>query len=476
MFSGRCISITVIQRIGQQTKKCNMKKTLILFNFLLFTSCIQQATADYSKDFIVPDIKINGDEKFINFDSDYIFDQKSLHTFELKIPGSALKKIDSNPAKEEYVEGVLIFKGDTISPVGIRYKGSIGAFINCVSGKDPFKPSGKKICTKLSMKVKIDWKQREQKFYDLTKLQFHSQNNDPSQMRERLGYWLFRSMGVPAPRSVHAQLKINGTYFGLYALTEQIDGNFARHNFDESNGNLYKEVWPITQKGEPQDSKVLLKGLKTNKKNNPNLELIKRFGDLIATSDSIESRKIFSDFMHLNQMISYAVVDRAIRNDDGVLHWYTDRKESSNHNYYWYEEPNKKKIHLIPWDLDSAFENLTATNPITYIPDRWGEVSNDCKPYPYGDWKIYQRSASCDKIIKVWNSYKDEYKELQNKLRVSYVDEANNLIDEWSLQIEEATLEASRAHDDALTIKKWKRNVGIMKAQIFRMKMSLSDQ
>ena len=71
-----------------------MKKALILSNFLLFTSCIQQTSTDYSTDFIVPDIKINGDEKFINFDSDYIFDQKSLHTFELKIPGSALKKID----------------------------------------------------------------------------------------------------------------------------------------------------------------------------------------------------------------------------------------------------------------------------------------------------------------------------------------------------------------------------------------------
>ena len=81
-------------------------------------------------------------------------------------------------------------------------------------------------------------------------------------------------------------------------------------------------------------------------------------------------------------MISYAVVDRAIRNDDGVLHWYTGLTgSSSNHNYYWYEEPIKKKIHLIPWDLDSAFENLTATNPITFIPDRWGEISNDCKPF-----------------------------------------------------------------------------------------------
>ena len=75
--------------------------------------------------------------------------------------------------------------------------------------------------------------------------------------------------------------------------------------------------------------------------------IIKSFGDLIAAADSIESRKVFSNFMDLDQIISYAVVDRAIRNDDGVLHWYTDIGGSSNHNYYWYEEPIKKKIYEI---------------------------------------------------------------------------------------------------------------------------------
>ena len=456
-------------------KKIVMKKGLPLIIFSLLVSCTQQASRGYSDDFAVPDVPVNGNEKYLDLNSDYIFDQKSLHTFQLKIPESALKKIDSDPAKEEYVEGILIFKGDTLSPVGIRYKGNIGAFIGCLSGKDPFKPSGKKTCTKLSMKVKINWSGRKQKFYDLTKLQFHSQNNDPSQMHERLGYWFFRSMGVPAPRSVHAKLIINNTYLGLFALTEQIDGNFARYNFDESNGNLYKEVWPITQKGKPQSNKTLLSGLKTNEKNNPNLELMERFGYLIASSDSIRSRKVFSDYMNLEQTISYAVVDRAIRNDDGVFHWYTDLKGSSNHNYYWCEEPIKKKIHIIPWDLDSAFENLTGENPVTYIPDRWGEISNSCAPYPYGDWGVYQRSASCDKIIKVWSSYGEEYKKLQNKLADSYVDEASRLIDEWSLQIKEATQEASRMHDDALSMKKWERNVGILKAQIFRMKMTLSN-
>ena len=297
-----------------------MKKIFSIF-LLLLVSCANHQGKGLRKNFVVPNIQTVGTENYLNGNSDYIFDQESFHTFELKIPESSLKKIDSDPTKEEYVEGILIFRGDTLSPVGIRYKGSVGAFVGCTSGKDWSNPSGKKICTKLSMKVKINWIFIKDKFYDLTKLQFHSQNIDPSQMHERLGYWFFRSMGVPAPRSVHAKLIINGKYSGLYALTEQIDKNFVRFNFKETNGNLYKEVWPINHKGEPQKDRKLLGGLKSNEENNPDLSLIKTFGELIADSDSIESRKIVSDYMNINQIISYAVVDRAIRNDDGVFHW-----------------------------------------------------------------------------------------------------------------------------------------------------------
>ena len=93
-------------------------------------------------------------------------------------------------------------------------------------------------------------------------------------MHERLGYWFFRSMGVVAPRSVHAKLIINNKYSGLYALTEQIDDNFARYNFDEPNGNLYKEVWPIDHKGNPQNEKNLYDGLKNlNYRDVPSLYL-----------------------------------------------------------------------------------------------------------------------------------------------------------------------------------------------------------
>jgi hypothetical protein len=52
-------------------------------------------------------------------------------------------------------------------------------------------------------------------------------------------------MDVPAPRSVHARLIINGVYYDVYALTEQIDEKFIAYNYKDTVGNLYKEIWPI---------------------------------------------------------------------------------------------------------------------------------------------------------------------------------------------------------------------------------------
>ena len=50
----------------------------------------------------------------------------------------------------------------------------------------------------------------------MKKLMFRAMNNDASLMRERLGCWLFRQMGVPAPRAVRARLLINGKYQGMF--------------------------------------------------------------------------------------------------------------------------------------------------------------------------------------------------------------------------------------------------------------------
>ena len=63
-------------------------------------------------------------------------------------------------------------------------------------------------------------------------------NLDKSQLHDRLGYWLYREMGVPAPRAIHANLYINGAYNGLFSMVEQIDEQFASFNFSDGSGNL----------------------------------------------------------------------------------------------------------------------------------------------------------------------------------------------------------------------------------------------
>lgn len=420
-------------------------------------------------DIIIPEIVPHGEEKYLNTNSDYIFDQGSLRTYHLTIPNSSLNAINANPAVEQYVEGMLVFEGDTISPVGIRYKGSIGGFVNCVSGDDWANPSGSKICTKLSMKVKINWEGREEKFYKLRKLQFHSQNLDPSQMHERLGYWLFREMGISAPRSVHAKLNINGEYAGLFALTEQIDGRFVNYNFDDDEGNLYKEVWPLDSWGNPTPAYRYINALKTNEDNDPNVDIIHTFGTLLSNAEDSELPSIVEEYMDIGKIIRYAVVDRAIRHDDGPFHWYCGGGACTNHNYYFYEEPNRKKLHLIPWDLDNAFENIiTNSNPVTPIADAWGQTTNNCKPFSYGSFGFWQWSASCDPLTATWTSFEDEYAAAKLELINGPLlpSRANAMIDKWADQIYQATQDASTAHHDAISIADWQAELSKLKSQL----------
>ena len=172
------------------------------------------------------------------------------------------------------------------------------------------------------------------------------------------------------------------------------------------------------------------------------------------------------NYLDVDEIISYAVVDRMIRNDDGVFHWYADEFSAENHNYYWYEDPANQRIHLIPWDLDNAFDNITDQSPVTAIADEWGHTTNNCEPFPYGPWQIWQWSASCDKITKGWTMYTEEYDQKKEEFKNLFLLQSYSLIDTWVEQIHGATLEAEQAHKDALPIEKWDESIELLKTQI----------
>jgi spore coat protein CotH len=118
---------------------------------------------------VIKNIIPKGNEKYLKSSSEVIYNQEKVNTYNIIIKNESLYFLDNNPAKEEYVEASLVFEGDTISPIGIRYKGSIGAYAGCLSGPDWGNPSGYKTCPKLSMQLKLNWNDRKEKFYGLNK-------------------------------------------------------------------------------------------------------------------------------------------------------------------------------------------------------------------------------------------------------------------------------------------------------------------
>jgi len=409
----------------------------------------------------------NDEPEYDGPDSTYLFEQNRLHTFELTLADEALAFMDADPRAEEYVPAILSFGGEEFGEVGLRYKGSVGAFVGCLEETDP-EPDGAKTCTKLSMKVKVNWDGSDARFYDLRKLQFHSQNRDASQMHERLGYWLFREMGVPAPRSVHARLIVNGEYIGLFAFTEQVDGRFARHHFDDGTGNIFKEVWPVDENGLAFHEAVLAGGLETNEEDEA-APLLRAFGEALeaATTDD-ELRTASETFLDVDQMMSLIAVDRAIANDDGPLHFYCF-EACGNHNFYWYADPATRKLRLIPWDLDNAFENVvTDVNPVNPIADGWNETSHDCLPFAHGEAGFPQRSAACDPVFAGLALFPDEYRAAQERLLAGPFAEGviEARLDEWSAQIASATTDASALHDDAVTLRDWHSAIGDLRDAI----------
>ena len=94
---------------------------------------------------------------------------------------------------------------------------------------------------KRSWKVSVEPDESGERLAGMARINLKSMYNDPSQMREALAWHLFGRAGVPSPRHTYAKLALDATYFGLFAVIEQVDKRFLKDHFGANHrGNLYK--------------------------------------------------------------------------------------------------------------------------------------------------------------------------------------------------------------------------------------------
>lgn len=373
-------------------------------------------------------------------DAAVVFDQAKVLTYDLTISPLDLALINARPSAEQYVPATLKVMGETLR-VAVRYKGDVGAFLApCTAQTVPGvgKPLLPKV-GKCSFKIAFDEYDEEARFHGLKKLNLHAMGHDPSLMKERLGYALFREMGVAAPRAVHARVTINGRLEGIFAAVEEIDGRFARSRFrDGGKGNVYKEVWPTDA-----DADDFREALESNK-DEGNVAKMVTFGRAIRENPT----RAAATWIDRQYMVAYLAVDRAILNDDGFLHWYC----FVNHNYFWYEAVNANRMSLIPWDLDDAFQ----TDGAVALQTAWNAPAATCGACGAGDEGFgdflnslrdfsAQRPPTCDPLTEEFARWKADYEGAIDRLMKGpfAASNINAKLDAWSKQIEPLVVEAT---------------------------------
>jgi hypothetical protein len=314
---------------------------------------------------------------------------------------------------------------------------------------------------KCSIKVDFGMPDAAARFHGVKKLNFHAMNPDDSMLRERLGYAMFREMGVAAPRTMHARVLINGTLEGLFIVVEDIDERFTRAHFGEGGkGNLYKEIWPMFD-----DPNMYIKALQNNSSAQTPAGVQKMLDFKAAIDKGAETAE---SFLNREYMMRYTAVDRVIINDDGAYHWWCEWGAQGNntgpfgnHNYFWYEARQTNRMWLIPWDLDTSFDG-SAENRIELqwnLPAPCMCITNSQQTVEY--------PASCDPLTKYFIAWPKDYNAMVDAFIAGpfAAQPVDAKLDAWATQIEAAVAE-SAGRNYAPTSSTWKFGVTQLKSII----------
>lgn len=371
---------------------------------------------------------------------------------------------------ERYVPADLIVRGDEIGDlalgtVGLRHKGA-WTLHHCWDDFGGVRSYAEE-CAKLSFKLDFAEYAPERRFQGLKKLNLHAASGDGAKLRELLGYGLFRDFGVDAPRVAPAQVFVNGEPAGLFLAVEAIDGRYTKFRFPKSgDGNLYKEIWP--QPG-LSDSHYL-RALQTNEEVG-DVSDIQGFAAAIgeATTETLPDR--LAPWVEIESLLRYVAVDRAIKNWDGIMSFYSPY---SPHNFYWYRDDGPdRRFRLIPWDLDNVFwsfdpymapEQWVDADP---VPD-FNEIPRSCEPRSIWDRSFAETLTppGCDPLLRMLAAGQwERLVELGEDLLAGPLQVA---VLEPRLAAWEATLAPLVASDPHLDATSWAHEVALLREALTR--------
>lgn len=241
-----------------------------------------------------------------------------------------------------YVKGTVAVGDDTLTDVGVRFKGNGTYMMSANSTKRPFR---------------LDFNRytEGEQFRGLKALSLGNNVADATRVREAVAYDVFRAAGVPAPRTTFVELSINAPgkfdhqLLGVYTATEPIDKTFLKRHFKSGKGMLLKpEKLPggLEYLGEEWAPYADRYGPKDEPTDAEKARLV-AFAKLLNKADDATFKKEIGDYLDVDGFLRFLATVSYLSHYDSFI--------GLGHNYVVYLDPGSNKFVFMPWDLDHAF-------------------------------------------------------------------------------------------------------------------------
>jgi spore coat protein H len=252
--------------------------------------------------------------------NDALFTNGIVRRIQIEIGPAELASLKKEP--REFVSANFRDGANVFTNIGLHLKG-VGTF--------------RPIDQKPSFSLKFNKFVPGQEFFGLSKIALNNSVQDPSYVNEAVCTELFRSLGVPAARTTHAWVNLNGRDLGLYVLVEGINKDFLRRHFKSDSGNLYEGyTQDITEELDQDNGKELTQA------------------DVRALAKAANEPNSAERWLKLEKLLD---IDRFISMMAGEIimsHW--DGYWINRNNYRIYHDTSTGRMVMFPHGLDNMWQ------------------------------------------------------------------------------------------------------------------------
>lgn len=262
----------------------------------------------------------------------WIFASDTVHQVDLSLSDAAWAALTADP--ETYVEADVLFDGMPIPSSAVRIKGQYGSF-RTLTGKP-------------SLKIDFNRYVDDQRFFGLEKITLNNAVVDCAYMKERVSYRVFEQMGIPAARTGHAWVTMNGHDYGLYNLIESVDDRFLTRVHGDDSGNLYDGAYYLYEwtwyvlldfNDFAQDFYALNEGVDVD-----HMDIHRITDGLAAFRGKEDFYANMGALVDWDEVLRFAATEELVGQNDGY--------GLNTNNYFVFFNPRTGLMEMYPWDLD----------------------------------------------------------------------------------------------------------------------------